>query len=88
MAVGLLLAVEVPDLRVSRFGRIDRALLCVWFGTAILWAALWAMEPRAAGQLGSVVTLLWSSSLYGMFALWWLMTRRLAAPPLWRDEGL
>ena len=88
VAVGLLLAVEVPDLRVSRFGRIDRALLCVWFGTAILWAALWAMEPRAAGQLGSVVTLLWSSSLYGMFALWWLMTRRLAAPPLWRDEGL
>ena len=88
VAVGLLLAVEVPDLRVSRFGRIDRTLLCVWFGTAILWAALWAMEPRAAGQLGSVVTLLWSSSLYGMFALWWLMTRRLAAPPLWRDEGL
>jgi Glycosyltransferase family 87 len=82
VAVGLLLTVEVPDLNVSRFSRIDRGLLCIWFGSAILWAAQWAVEPSAAGQLGPVVTLLWSSSLYGMFALWWLMARRLAAPPL------
>jgi hypothetical protein len=30
-----------------------------------------------------VVTLLWSSSLYGLLALWWLMARRLFA-----DDGL
>jgi hypothetical protein len=88
VAVGLLLAVEAPDLRVGRFGRIDRALLCVWFGTAILWAAQWAIEPPADGQLGSVVTLLWSSSLYGMLALWLLMARRLVAPPLWPESPL
>ena len=88
VAVGLLLAVETPDLRVGRLGRIDRALLCIWFGTAILWAAQWAIEPPADGQLGSVVTLLWSSSLYGMLALWLLMARRLIAPPLWPESPL
>jgi hypothetical protein len=82
VAVGLLLAVEVPDLRIGRFGRLDRALLCIWFGSAIVWAALWAIEPRATGQLGAIVTLLWSSSLYGMLALWWLLARRLFASPL------
>jgi hypothetical protein len=88
VAVGLLLAVETPDLRVGRLGRIDRALLCIWFGTAILWAAQWAIEPPADGHLGSLVTLLWSSSLYGMLALWLLMARRLVAPPLWPESPL
>jgi hypothetical protein len=81
VAVGLLLAAEAPDLLFGRFGRIDRALLGAWFGSAILWAAQWAVEPRAAGAVGSVVTLLWSSSLYGMLALWLLMARRLLAQP-------
>jgi alpha-1,2-mannosyltransferase len=81
MAVGLLLAVEVPDLRIGRFSRLDRALLGIWFGSALVWAALWAIEPRATGQLGPILTLLWSSSLYGMLALWWLLARRLFAPP-------
>ncbi|HEY5486063.1 MAG TPA: glycosyltransferase family 87 protein [Candidatus Limnocylindrales bacterium] len=82
VAVGLLLAVEVPDLRIGRFGRLDRALLCTWFGSSIVWAAQWAIEPRATGQVGPILTLLWSSSLYGMLALWLLLARRLFAPPL------
>jgi hypothetical protein len=82
VAVGLLLAVDVPDLRVGRFERLDRALLIVWFGSAICWAAQWAIEPQASGQLGSVLTVLWSSSLYGMLALWLLLARRLFAAPL------
>jgi hypothetical protein len=37
------------------------------------------MNLVAAGPLAPVVTLLWSSSLYGLLALWWLMGRRLFA---------
>ena len=86
VAVGLLLAVEVPDLGVGRFGRTDRALLAIWFGSSVLWAAQWSIEPAASGPLGGVVTLLWSSSLYGMLALWWLLARRLTAAAL-RPSG-
>ncbi len=79
VAVGLLLAVETPDLRLGQLGRFDRALLATWFGTALVWTAVWAMNLVAAGPLAPVVTLLWSSSLYGLLALWWLMGRRLFA---------
>ena len=79
VAVGLLLAVETPDLRLSRLGRFDRGLLAAWFGLTMLWTAIWALNLRAdaAGWLAPVVTLAWSSALYGMLALWWLLARRL-----------
>jgi alpha-1,2-mannosyltransferase len=79
VAVGLLLAVETPDLRFGRLGRLDGVLLATWFGAALVWTMVWAMNLVAGGPLAPIVTLLWSSSLYGLLALWWLMARRLFA---------
>ena len=77
VAAGLLLAVDAPDLRFGRFDRLDRCLLGVWFGTAFLWAAVWAIEPSPAGSFAPIVNLIWSSSLYGLLALWLLLARRI-----------
>jgi hypothetical protein len=77
VAAGLLLAVDAPDLRFGRFGRLDRCLLGVWLGTAFLWAAVWAIEPSPTGAFAPIVNLMWSSSLYGLLALWLLLARRL-----------
>jgi hypothetical protein len=77
VAAGLLLAVDAPDLRFGRFDRRDRCLLGVWLGTAFLWAAVWAIEPSPAGAFAPIVNLMWSSSLYGLLALWLLFARRL-----------
>jgi alpha-1,2-mannosyltransferase len=79
IAVGALLAVEVPDLRFGRLGRMDCALLETWFASSVVWAAAWAVEPPASGPLSAAITLLWSSSLYGLLALWLLFVRRLPA---------
>ena len=38
---------------------------------------VWAIEPPGLGPLTPVVTLAWSSSLYGLLALWFLFARRL-----------
>jgi hypothetical protein len=77
VAAGLLLAVDAPDLVMSRFGRVDRFLLAAWFGSAVVWSAVWAVEPAGSGALAPVVNLLWSSSLFGLLALWMLFVRRL-----------
>jgi hypothetical protein len=77
VAIGLLLAVDAPDLRLRSLGRIDLGLLVTWFGSALAWAAVWAIEPQASGPLALVVTLAWSSSLYGLLALCCLFARRL-----------
>jgi hypothetical protein len=77
VAVGLLLAVDAPDLRLRVLGRTDLGLLGAWFGSALVWAAVWAIEPSASGPLAPIVTLAWSSSLYGLVALWCLFVRRL-----------
>jgi alpha-1,2-mannosyltransferase len=79
VAVGLLLVVDAPNLRFGSFGRTDRWLLASWFGSALAWAAVWAVEPPAAGPLSAVVNLAWSFSLAGLLALWWLLVRRLGA---------
>jgi hypothetical protein len=78
IAVAALLAVETPDLRLARLGRFDRVLLGTWFASAAVWGALWAASPGTGGSLSGLVTLLWSSSLYGLLALWWLFARCLA----------
>lgn len=80
IAVAALLAVEAPDLRLYGLGWFDRLLLCTWFASAVGWGALWAANPGPGGALSNLVTLLWSSSIYGMLALWWLFARRLARP--------
>jgi hypothetical protein len=79
IAVGLLLVFDRPAPEGSAPGwpRLDRLLLAFWFGSAVLWAAIWAVEPTSAGPLAPLVTLLWSSSLYGLLALWWLLARRM-----------
>ena len=78
-AVGLLLAFDVPDLHLSRLGRTDLLLLAFWLGASILWAVLWTSPPPKAAGLPALTTLLQSSGLYGLLALWWLMARRLFA---------
>ena len=82
VAVGLLVAIDEPGAWFGRWPALDRALLAVWFGSAVVWAGVWAVEPPASGPLSALVTLLWSSSLYGLLALWWLFARRLATQPL------
>jgi hypothetical protein len=80
VAVGLLLAVDVPDLRFDRFGRLDRWLLAGWFASSVAWAAVWAVEPPASGSTSAVVTFAWSLSLYGLIGMWWLFARLLLRP--------
>lgn len=77
VAIGAMLTVETPNLDFGSFGRLDRALLAVWFGTSAVWAVVWAVTPSITVPLAPLVTLLWSSSLYGLLALWLLFVRRL-----------
>jgi hypothetical protein len=81
VAVGLLLAVDDPGARLERWPALDRGLLATWFGAAVLWAVVWAVEPARSGPFSALVTLLWSSSLFGLLALWWLFARRLGVEP-------
>jgi hypothetical protein len=78
VAVGLLWAGQPVGAAVAQLGRIDRALLAAWFGSALTWAVVWAVEPPAMGPLSAVVTLAWSASLYGLLALWLVLARRLS----------
>ena len=75
VALGVLLAADWPGDGAWR--DLGRGLLAVWFGSAVFWAVVWAVEPHASGPFAPIVTLLWSSSLYGLLALWWLFARRL-----------
>ncbi len=93
IAVGLILALESADLilrPVGRldstggrgggtvgFDRLDRWLLGIWFGSTVVWALVWAIEPARDGTLSVAVNLAWSASLYGMLALWLMLARRL-----------
>jgi hypothetical protein len=80
VAVGLVLAVEAPDLRLDRFDRSDRALLATWFGGALVWSVVWG-ATSASSAVAPILTLLMSSALIGVLALWWVVARRLARPP-------
>lgn len=76
-ALGLLLAVEAPDLDLGRIGRVDRWLLATgWIGWTIQ-TVLWITPPSPHGSFRWFVTLVGSSALYGMLALWVLLARRL-----------
>jgi hypothetical protein len=79
LAVALVLVFDAPDLRLSGLGRIDGTLTALWFGSALVWAIVWAVEP-ARGGLPTVVNLAWSASLYGMLALWLMLARRVLRP--------
>ena len=76
-ALGLLLAVEAPDLRLGRFDSLDRFLLLVfWVGSAIEFV-IWIEPLPKVGPISVVTTLAQSAALYGMLALWALLVRRL-----------
>jgi len=78
---GLLLAVEAPDLRLRRFARLDLALLFIWIlGTAVQ-TILWIGPPSKTAAFAPLVTLLQSSSIYGLLALWLVFARRLLVSP-------
>lgn len=79
LAVGLLLQADAADLRPSRLGRTNLILLGVWLTGAVVWTVLW-MAPPTKSVLPALVTLLQSSSLYGMLALWLVLARRLSMP--------
>ena len=61
--------VDAPDLRPGN--RTDRSLLVAWFGSALAWAAIRALEPRADGLLWAAVNPAWSVSLFGPFVRRW-----------------
>ncbi|MES2208718.1 MAG: glycosyltransferase family 87 protein [Chloroflexota bacterium] len=76
-ALGLLLAVEAPNLDLRRFGSGDRALLlgCL-IGSGVQFV-LWIAPLPKHGPLAAFSTLAGSAALYGMLALWALLARRL-----------
>jgi hypothetical protein len=82
-AFGLLLAVDAVDLRARNLGRAELILLGFWLGTAAVWTVLW-MSPPPKTALPALVTLLQSSGLYGLLALWLVLARRLTMP----DSGV
>jgi hypothetical protein len=75
----LLLAVDVPDLRLSRLARTDLVLLGCWLAGSAIFALYWTFPPAKTIALAPLVSVLESSSLYGLLALWWLLARRLMA---------
>ena len=80
ISAGLVLAEDVPDLRLGRLGRTDLTLLGVWLGGSAIWAFLWLSPLARTTSMPALMTLLQSSGLYGMLALWLLTARRLAMP--------
>ncbi len=74
---GLLLAVEVPDLKIMRLDRLDLALAGLWLLGTWVQTTLWFFPPPKFGPLAPAVTILTSASIYGLLALWLLFARRL-----------
>jgi uncharacterized membrane protein len=71
--------VEVPDLQFRRFARLDLALLCGWIIGTSIQTCLWIFPPAKSGDFAPVVTILTSSSIYGLLALWLVLARRLSS---------
>jgi hypothetical protein len=88
--VGLLLAVEAPDLDLRRLPRLDLSLLCLWLAGTWIQTWFWLHPLAKAGDLSAVTTLLASSSIYGLLALWLVFSRRLLTngPDLLPEPGL
>jgi glycosyl transferase family 87 len=71
--------IVLADGRVSALrgrDRVEAVLVVAWFGTAVVQQALWAAAPPRDGSASWVLTLAYSSALYGAFALWLLFARR------------
>jgi hypothetical protein len=76
--IGLFLAVEAPDLSLRWLPRVDRVLLCLWLAGTWIQTYLWLFRPAKSDGIPALTTLLMSSSIYGLIALWLVFARRLA----------
>jgi hypothetical protein len=80
--VGLLLWVDLrAGLGLAR-KRLERLLIALWFGGALVQQGLWMAAPPKAGAAAPLVTLATSAALYGALALWLVFARRLGAPAI------
>ena len=83
VAAGLVIAVEIPDLRLTRSDgrrvvhRVDYGLVGSWLLGTTMQTALWFTPPPKFTELSAVVTLATSASVYGMAALYAFVGRRL-----------
>jgi hypothetical protein len=75
-----LLAVEAPDLSISRLGRTSLILLGCWLAGSAIFALYWTFPPPKSIPLAPIFTILASSSLFGPPAVWWLFVRLLREP--------
>lgn len=80
--VGLLLWVDVRSGIGLASDRLERLLIAVWFGGALVQQVLWMAPPPKAGPAAPVVNLATSAALYGALALWLVFARRLSAPAI------
>jgi hypothetical protein len=74
--VGLMVLAEGRVAALFGRDRVEAALLVTWFGTALVEQALWAAAPSPGGSASWILTLAYSSALYGAFGLWLLFVRR------------
>ena len=87
LAVGLILSVEAPDLRLSRLGRTNLILLGCWLAGAAVFTLFWTWPPPKSSPLAPAFTILESSSLFGLLAIWWLFVRLLRRPEVAAAPG-
>jgi hypothetical protein len=79
-AIGLMLAVEAPDLKLSRLGRTNLILLGCWLAGSAIFTLFWTVPPPKSIPLAPIFTILESSSLFGVLAIWWMFVRLLGRP--------
>ncbi|MDQ6793644.1 MAG: DUF2029 domain-containing protein [Chloroflexota bacterium] len=79
---GLLLWVDLRSGTELASDRLERLLIRLWFGGALIQQVLWMAPPPKAGPAAPVVTLATSTALYGALALWLVFARRLGAPAI------
>ena len=77
-AVGLLFSFDLPDLSLSRLGRVELVLLGCWLAGAAVFVLYWTAPPPKTIPFAPLATILESASLYGLLALWLLLARRLS----------
>ena len=80
--VGLLLWVDLRAGMGLARNRLERLLIALWFGGAVVQQVLWMAPPPKAGLTAPLVTLATSAALYGALALWLVFARRLSAPAI------
>lgn len=79
---GLLIAVEVPDLRFRRLPRLDLVLLAFWILGTSVQTLLWMYPPSKSVGFTPFVTIVTSSSIFGLLALWLVLARRIRVKPV------